>query len=118
MFISEEFFEDISMAEQRFIIGHELTHIKEHHARYLNLVLYTLALMLLITAYFFNKYIYLLIKKYMHQKYHTYCNIIASIILFSSCVLVPDLIGLAYRRHIEWVADHKSLCILTPMRDA
>ena len=34
LFISEGFFEDLTLDEQRFLIGHELTHIQENHTLY------------------------------------------------------------------------------------
>src|SRR5438876_215687 len=34
LFISEGFFEDLTEEEQRFLIGHELIHIKERHTKY------------------------------------------------------------------------------------
>ena len=39
MFISEGFFENLSVDEQRFILGHELIHVREgHHGRYFTLI--------------------------------------------------------------------------------
>jgi len=52
LYISEGFFEDLSLEEQRFLIGHELAHIQEHHLLYLNLILAVITILLLIFWWF------------------------------------------------------------------
>ena len=111
LFISEGFFEDLSPEEQRFLIGHEMVHIKEHHTQYLNLVLYTLFFMLLFLWWFANKYKGKIFTSY-RTKYHTSVSAFVSLILFGLCLVIPKLVGLTYRRYIEREADCVSLAIL------
>lgn len=112
LFISEGFFEDLTEQEQKFIIGHELAHIQEGHTRYLNISMYALFLVLLIGAYFLARRIKISIQNYFSASYHTMLIYVFSGLLFFFCLLIPELIELAYRRHIEKVADHTSLTVL------
>ncbi len=112
LFISEGFFEDLSPEEQRFLIGHEMVHIKERHVLYLELTLYMLFFLLLIFWWFLKKYFRLIIQKIIATKYHSSVSAVTSCILFCICLVVPELIGFAYRRHIEREADCKSMEIL------
>lgn len=111
LFVSEGFFEDLSEGEQRFIIGHELVHIREHHVQYLNLVMLIAGLLLLIGCWYITKLI-MPFKVYIPSRYHTFFSRGTSCILFYSCLVIPNLCGLAYRRHIERVADYESLTML------
>ena len=112
IYISQGFFEDLTAKEQEFIIGHELVHIKERHTRYLNLSMYAFFLVLLIGAYFLRKRMKVFIQNYFNASYHTALIYIFSGLLFFICLAIPELTELAYRRHIERVADHKSLTAL------
>jgi Zn-dependent protease with chaperone function len=109
LFISEGFLEDLSPEEQRFLIGHEMVHIKERHTLYLNLVLYSLFLLLAALAYFLTKRIQRLAQGLQYQKYIMGG---ASGVLVFICLSITNIIGLAYRKHIEKVADCQSLKIL------
>jgi len=110
LFVSEGFLEDLSPEEQRFIIGHEMIHIKEQHTRFLNLVIYVLLFVILMSWYFLRNNFELLIQYYI-TKNHTLIFILSTSLLFgASCI--PALASLAYRRHIERVADHNSLTLL------
>ena len=111
LFISEGFFEDLLPEEQRFLIGHEMVHIKEHHTQYLNLVLYILFFMLLFLWWFTNKYISKIFTNY-RSKYHTFTSYFVSLILFGLCLVITDLVEFSYRRHIEREADCVSISIL------
>ncbi|MCK4265082.1 M48 family metalloprotease [Candidatus Babeliales bacterium] len=104
LFASEGFFEDLSPEERRFIIGHELIHIKERHVVYLNLVLYLLFFALLTLWWFISKALRPALKKPLY--------ILSSGLLFYISLMVPGLINFAYRRHIERDADNKSLMVL------
>ncbi len=109
LFISEGFLEDLLPEEQRFLIGHEMIHIKERHTLYLNLFLYSLLLVLIVLSYLLTKKIQRIVRGMHHQKY--IMGVITCVVGFI-CFSVPSLIGLAYRRHIEKVADCHSLQIL------
>jgi Zn-dependent protease with chaperone function len=112
LFVSEGFFEDLPQHEQRFIIGHEMIHIREQHTLYLNLVVYFLFLLLLAASYFLAGTINILVQRYTHTKYHVFFLTLIKFLLFVICLAVPNLTALAYRRHIERVADCESLKIL------
>lgn len=109
LFVSEGFFEDLSPEEQLFIIGHELIHIRERHTIYLNLILYALFLLLLTFCYLITKRI---LKAFQGTKYPVYLIHGACCVITFICLFVPNLFVLAYRRHIERVADCQSLQIL------
>lgn len=98
LFISDGFFEDLSSEEQRFLIGHELVHIKKQHCRFILLISFMLILILmalwLVTG---------LRLRYGH--------LLLMPLLFGGIVLV-GMGNLAYRRHIEQEADHICLASL------
>lgn len=109
LFISEGFLEDLSPQEQRFLIGHEMVHIKEKHTLYLNLLLYLLLALLFLLSYLLIKKVHNIVQIMQHKKYilGAFCSIVGLI-----CFSIPTLIALAYRRHIEKVADCQSLQVL------
>lgn len=109
IFVSEGFFEDLSPEEQRFIIGHELAHIREHHVLYLETIVALIEIFLLIFWWFvLTKYIKIFAQRFstMHQKKIRYTLLITSLLF---CVAVPELAELAYRRRIEKDADMISI---------
>jgi Zn-dependent protease with chaperone function len=112
LFVSTGFFEDLSLAEQRFLIGHEMVHIKERHTQYLNLCLLILFLGLLLCSVFVRKAFSLLIQKYCDMHYHALLINVVSCPLFFFCFLIPELVESAYRKHIEFEADYQSLSML------
>lgn len=97
MYISEGFFEDLSLEEQEFLIGHELVHIKEEHTKYALTI--SLALLILITGG-----VWLLRRKYSFLRYWT-----VTLGLWIMLMWALNFGQLAYRRHIERVADMQSL---------
>lgn len=97
MYISEGFFEDLSEQEQNFLIGHELVHIKEGHTKY-SLIIYFVFIILITLA------VWWLRNRYSFLRYWT-----ATIGLWILLVWVLNFGHLAYRRHIERVADIQSL---------
>ena len=108
-FISEGFFEDLSIEEQNFIIGHELAHIREHHLLYLPILILLVTLMFLIFWWFVvRRYIRKLASKF-DIKYYKKIAYTLLVISFCCCLFLSDLIELAYRRHIERYADSKAL---------
>ncbi len=105
LFVSEGFFEDLSPKEQLFLIGHEMVHIKEKHTIYLNLLLNLFFLGLFLFWLFFKK----IINKNAFIKKHSSVFSVIYILLFFISLTVPNLVSLAYKRHIERVADYKSI---------
>lgn len=93
IFVSEGFFEGLSYEEQRFIIGHELIHIRDKHAYYA-LVAYCF-LMLFLLAICLN----IRNKNYMF-------------VSFAFVVLVMNLGYSCYQRYYEGLADILSMEIL------
>ena len=109
LFISEGFFEDLSQEEQRFLIGHELIHINEKHTQYLNGVTLCLFLALLTLCYFLRRFLKAFLIKYSSKSFQRPLIIFITCILLVLCIIIPDGIALVYRRHIERVADQKSM---------
>lgn len=111
LFISEGFFEDLSPAEQDFLIGHELIHIQEGHLRYLYLAMLPFELLLLAACW-------IILRRYLwhHIRQSIFYKKILSLMAFFglgvSFLGVPAVIESIYRRHIEYVADAESLKIL------
>jgi len=112
LFVSEGFFEDLSLEEQEFIIGHEMIHIREEHTRWLSITMCLLLALLCMGAYILRKKLKRVIHNTLTTSYQkTILNVI-SVILFGLCLAITGLIRLAYHRHIEWVADIQSMKIL------
>lgn len=110
LFISEGFFEDLSEQEQRFLIGHELVHIKERHIKYAQLVMVLISLALCILWWFFaRKRTEAIIARYVSESYRMPTLICAGFLSICMLEVIPDFMHLWYRRHIEWEADHQSL---------
>ena len=112
LFISDQFFEDLSPQEQRFLIGHELIHVKEHHLQYLNVISMPLCLLLLVAAYFLRRWALSKTLAYCTKKYFKLTSFALSCCLFLIALVIPEIADFGYRRHIEWYADHESLSIL------
>ncbi|MFA6066761.1 MAG: M48 family metalloprotease [Candidatus Babeliaceae bacterium] len=106
LFISEGFLEDLSPEEQRFLIGHEMVHVKKHHTQYLNLALCLLFIILMLLSAYIHKRI---AHYYVTHKWHA--SAFAYMLVFM-CILITQLTCLAYRRTIEREADHCSLSAL------
>lgn len=102
LYVSEGFFEDLSSEEQIFLIGHELTHLKERHARHLHLVAFLLFWLVMGIALFS-------LKKYLVASRHLN---MAIFIFFLANAFGCNLAVQAYRRYIEKEADRQSLTIL------
>lgn len=111
LFVSQGFFEDLTLEEQRFLIGHELIHIKEHHTKYLNLILYIISFLFLLAWWIITSYISKLFKRF-EKNYFNHIRIVFSGIVLCICITIPRLIECAYRRHLEWQADRISLDLL------
>lgn len=105
LFISEGFFEDLSIQEQRFIIGHELIHIQKRHTLYLNLWIYCLILGLCLIVFFSKESIKAFLAAMIPVQYQSYVFGIIITIMIGTCFVIPCVISCAYRRHIEIEAD-------------
>lgn len=105
LFISEGFFEDLSESEQRFLIGHELTHIKEEHTRYLSLSM----LLFFILFFALLRSGVIKINLYVPLHHRKWIKWFLNISTAYVCFLVTYSGACIYRRHIEWQADMSSL---------
>jgi Zn-dependent protease with chaperone function len=112
LFISEGFFEDLSVEEQEFLIGHELIHAKEQHTRYLALMLLLLFFSLVCIGLFGLRKLTFMLRSKIAPHYYLYSRIIiiTGIIFLSGAI--AELVEYAYRKHIEWVADVQSTQLL------
>lgn len=111
VFISDGFFEDISLEEQRFLIGHELIHAREGDMMYAELIKTICTFLgILFIAFSFQK-IADFVKRFFGA-YHLTIFPIAIMMMTFLCFIIPNLITLAYRRHIERRADRESIRIL------
>lgn len=113
LFISQGFFEDLSEQEQRFLIGHELIHIKERHTKYIQLVIVLVLLALCILwGLYGRKRTEAVIATYISESYRAPSLFCAGFISICILAVIPELMHFWYRRHIEWEADHQSLALL------
>lgn len=114
LFMSEGFFEDLTLQEQRFIIGHELTHIKEHHTQYLNLWIMMVQLIVLIFLWvLFRWYITPRIKrKFAEKKQRIAIYAVITFMVFAITELGATLVQKQYLRDYERVADYSALTTL------
>ena len=106
MYVSEGFLEDLSAEEQRFLIGHELIHIRDRHAMFIALAYWIAVLLLLSLVYIVQRYVR---PRLADEPMFLYVLIGVGIYL---SLLIPNLVSLAYRRHIEKAADCESFKLL------
>ena len=111
LFVSEGFFEDLSSEERLFLIGHEMVHVREQHTRYFNLIQYLLLFLICCLIYFLHIRI-TRVQKRIGSTFGKHLLNVIVLVTGISCFMAFVIIGLAYRRHIEWVADEESLKIL------
>lgn len=113
MFVSEGFFKDLSPEEQRFLIGHELIHIKEHHTQYSTFLYWFFVIILFLGVFWLHKkrIIPIIDSREVFKNQRHFRTVFVSLLFYISLV-IPNLCHLAYRRHIEWVADEQSLLSL------
>ncbi len=106
LYVSEGMFEDLTYPEQRFLIGHELIHARDRHLLFAVLIKMIITFLLLGLAY--------LIFVYLQKRYRISAFVqgmlIASLLAISFGG--PYLGFMAYRRHIEQIADTDSLKLL------
>jgi Zn-dependent protease with chaperone function len=101
LFVSEGFLEDLSSEEQRFLIGHEMIHLKERHFKYMPLVSFLLFIALMLLTWFLRITVA-----------RTWNAFLFYFIVYLMAVLLPSLGFLRYRRHLERRADCQSLVLL------
>ncbi|HLB94085.1 MAG TPA: M48 family metalloprotease [Candidatus Babeliales bacterium] len=125
MYISESFFADITPAEQRFLIGHELIHIRDQHVDWLN---FGIAILQIIGFIIFWLLIKPLRQKLSALSAHMQTQVnskLSKLLLIKILIilaiagtamltigLIPSLLGLTYRRYVEREADCRSLELL------
>jgi Zn-dependent protease with chaperone function len=109
LFVSEGFFEGLSVEEQQFVIGHEMVHARERHTQYLNLTVLIFKFILLFMVYSIRRRV--MLSNVYHADSKNRKIILNSLTLLASFFVLffCNQIELAYRRHIEWVADGESL---------
>jgi len=112
LFISEGFFEDLSPAEQRFLIGHEMAHIKGHHLQYLLLFLLILQLSMFACCWRARFRIRAFVQKKFNIKYQRVMIWVITCSLIFLSLLTPKLMDSYWRKHREWQADYTSLSLL------
>jgi len=106
MFVSEGFFEDLSPEEQRFLIGHELIHIRERHTMFVNLVKVLFTIILLLPWY--------CAVLYFRRRFaeRTILMVICVYLLLCVVLVIPKLATFNYLRYMEKIADCESLKLL------
>lgn len=112
LYISEGFLHDISPEEQRFLIGHELIHLKERHVQFFNMVRILLMVLLCTILFLFRTRIQNIIERYVAHRRQTTAKITFALYALWLCYVLPTLLSFAYLRNIEKVADIESLTLL------
>lgn len=97
IFVNEGFFELLSLEEKRFLIGHELIHIRDMHAYYLAIIFNFVFLLSLASIFNFNS----ILKN----------NLLIYIFIFIF-IFLHKLSQAAYKRYNERMADILSMNIL------
>lgn len=105
LYISAGFFEDLSDAEQRFLIGHELIHARDRHLLFYDLFYKLTIILLVVTFWLVNYY-------FSRRSPQLFFKKIFIMVLFYIGLIVIFLTGMFYRRYIERVADCESLKLL------
>ncbi len=112
LFISEGFFEDLSLEEQRFLIGHEMIHIKHGHLNYLIMCLLLFFAILVFFAWQIRKRIKLIVQCWVSYRYQIYVMRMVTFVLLCVCNIGTSGADFAYRRYIEKEADCVSMQLL------
>lgn len=108
--VSDGFFEDLTSAEQRFLIGHELSHLKEEHTKYLFLIIFLVEIVLfMLMGYCWYYFWWPRLQQLIAAQYRL---VAIGLIITTSFFLVDEGVGVAhnaYLRHCERVADYRAL---------
>lgn len=109
IFASDNFFKDLSPEERRFIIGHEVMHLRERHIHFINFVMLFVSVLLLI-FYIVFLYPFLNIRfKALSIKHANFLKWGSFLMIVIACSFVVSAISNASRRYIEADADCKSV---------
>ena len=111
VFISEGFFSGLSPNERRFLIGHEIMHLKLGHLRNKIILIWALILLILLLSLFlFNPFINKKIVK--NDKVFKAAKLGIKTAFLLLLFFIANLLNLAYSRYIEKEADLESVKIL------
>lgn len=109
LYVSESFLEDLTLAEQRFLIGHEMVHIREQHGRFLQITVYLLALLVLICCILIGKKLAIFLGKHIDTNTAQATAICAALLVFLLCIALVHLGKCYHQRSFEQEADCVSL---------
>jgi len=120
LYFSTGLLEDYPEEEQRFLIGHELIHLRDRHIRFVALLHYASLLLLLLTSFVLSQRFIRWYKRILDrftdpvELNYLLQGVQACIIagLISMAFLVPALSSFAYRRCIERAADLESVSLI------
>lgn len=104
LYASASFFEDITLAEQRFLIGHELIHAREGHCRFEGIIRLVSCVLIMTLAVALGIH---LVNLFLNP----YWSILSALLVFLGFWGV-HLVSLHYRRQIEYQADLGSFQLL------
>lgn len=102
LYISEGMFTELSVSEQRFLIGHELVHIKEEHLRYTPLLLQIFIIFLI---YLLMYALQIIKRKTAHYRLAHIIQAVLILSLFTILFTGTKIVEYTYKRHCEWEAD-------------
>lgn len=114
LFISENFFTDLSPEEQRFLIGHELIHLKEKHLMYFDFMVFIIGWIIIyaVTILSKNFIIPFFRRKIISRRKGNVFIVFTIIILWIFLGLTIAIAENYYRYYYEKRADSESLKIL------
>jgi Zn-dependent protease with chaperone function len=106
IFVSAGFLEDLTDAEQRFLIGHELIHAKYRHLQFANITRYLILILIMMFLLWIPPRVRFIFGRN---------KVLGSVFFIGLLYFMLSVLGLsnlAYRRHVEWVADKESIALL------
>lgn len=105
LFFSKYFFTKLTFEEQLFLIGHELTHIKQNHTRKIALLAGATGMLAAISALG----MWQLLKR---KNFNTAASMISSVATYTFFARLTVIPCAAYMRSCEKEADKQSACVL------
>lgn len=114
MYISENFFESLTEGSKKFLIGHELIHIKKGHAKKVALLNIISLLSWLISSEFITSYIN---ENCLSKSNKIVKEIGMRFIIFTINRALHDLFIAAFMRHCEKEADSQAALSLNVIED-
>jgi Zn-dependent protease with chaperone function len=106
MYVSQGMFEDLTPAERRFLIGHELIHARDHHLVFSDFILLLALILSLVLCGFLANYMN------NHNLWHENVRVVVILSLVLLSTVGTRVIYMGYRRYLENVADSESLKLL------